>query len=39
MGIKGQTDIAHTLLLIHGLCGMGIIGSYRLGLLQRDSVG
>ena len=39
MGIRDKADITHTLLLIHGLCGMGLIGSSRLGLLKGDSEG
>ena len=37
--IRDKTDITHILLLIHGLRGMGLIGSSGLGLLKDDSVG
>ena len=35
----GTKQTSHTLLLIHGLHGMGLIGSSGLGLLKGDSVG
>ena len=37
--VRDKSDITLTLLLIHGLLGMGLIGSSRLGLLKGDSVG
>ena len=37
--LRDKPDITHTLLLIHGLHGMGLIGSSRLGLLKGDSEG
>ena len=39
MGIKGTKQTPHTLLLIHGLRGRGLIGSSGLGLFKGDSVG
>ena len=38
-GNLGTKQPSHTLLLIHGLCGMGLTGSSGLGLLKGDSVG
>ena len=38
-GNYGTKQTPHTLLLIHGLRGMGLIGSSGLGLLKGDSVG
>ena len=35
----GTKQTSHSLLLTHGLLGMGLIGSSRLGLLKGDSEG
>ena len=32
--LRDKTDITHTLLLIHGLLGMGLIGKLRVGFTQ-----
>ena len=37
--LRHKTDITRALLLIHGLRGMGLIGSSRLGLLKGVSEG